>query len=86
MNKKFYSNLTVFAVAFALVLGLGTFNAAKAVPGMGDEGYSNLIPGEVNLFGIDAADNAARVSHRDADVRAYVFTPDSYGLWGTSQQ
>ncbi|MFZ2448462.1 MAG: hypothetical protein WAW37_19045 [Syntrophobacteraceae bacterium] len=85
MNKKYYSTLTIFAVAFALVLGLGTFNAAKAVPGMGDEGYT-LPPGQTNLFGLDEADNRIVVSHRDADARAYEFAPDSYGLWGTSQQ
>ncbi len=85
MNRKPYSILTVVAVAFALVLGFGTLNAAKAVPGTAGDAY-NLPPGNVNLIGLDAADNSVRVIDRDVAPAPRGFFTDSYGLGLRSQQ
>lgn len=85
MSKKFFSGLTIVAVVFTLVLGLGTFNTAKAVPGENGEGYT-LASGTTNLFGADLADNPIGLLDADRDSTAYQFAPDSYGLWGTSQE
>ncbi len=87
MSKKIFSGLTIFAVAFALVFGLGTFNPAKAVPRGDGEGYS-LPPGQSNLFGSDQAGNSAGVidRDRDADSRSHDFNQDIYGMRGTSQE
>lgn len=85
MNKKLFSGLTIVAVALTLVLGLGTFNAAKALPGESGMGY-NLPAGVTNMVGLDAADNTAGIIGSDADSRAHEFAPDSYGLRGTSQE
>ncbi len=85
MNRKFFPGLVIVAVAFTLVLGLGTFDAAKAVPGENGEGYT-LAPGQNNLIGGDFAHNSARILWFDADARAFEFAPDTYGLRGTSQE
>lgn len=87
MSKKIFSGLTIFAVAVALVFGLGTFNPAKAVPGRAGDGYS-LPPGQTNLFGSDQADNSigAIDRDRDADSRSHDFNQDVYGMRGTSQE
>jgi len=81
MNKKFYSIVTVVAVAFALVLGFGPFSAVKAVPGASGESVSPLAPGESNAFGVDLAGTSA-VS-RDYDSRINEPSFDTYGLHGT---
>ncbi len=86
MSKKIFSGLTILAVALALVIGLGTFNPAKAVPGRAGDGYS-LPPGQTNLFGNDQADNSAGVIDRDADFKSHDSDQDSsYGMRGTSQE
>lgn len=82
MNRKLYSIVTVVAVAFALVLGFGVLNPAKAVPGETGDGYK-IPAGQVSQFGLDFADNSAQV--KDKDARNPGFIPDSYGLSGTSQ-
>lgn len=70
MNGKFLVGLSVFAVAFALVLGYSAFDQARAVPGIGDEGYNWLPSDQVNLFGYDGAQNSA-LDGRDMDYRDY---------------
>lgn len=63
MNKKLYFGLSIFAVAFAFVIGFGAINDAKA---MGDS--YNVNYGQTNLFAVDEAHNAAGVlSNRDMD-------------------
>lgn len=81
MNAKFFYSLSIVAVAFALVLGFGTLNAARAVPG--ENGYP---VGTATLFGPDKAANSILVVDRDRDeyLRAHEF--DTYGLMGTSQE
>ena len=85
MNTKSFYSLSVIAVAFALVLGFGTLNTAKAVPGENGDGYT-LPAGTANLFGADAVLNSIVVidRDRDADLRAHEF--DLYGMLGTSQE
>jgi len=85
MNKRFFFSLSIVAVAFALILGSGTFNTAQAVPGESSERLS-LPPGEVNLFGADYAVNSGWKTTRDADFRTPGFAPEPYGLLGASQQ
>ncbi len=85
MNRKFLPGIVIVAVAFTLVLGFGTFDPAKAVPGENGEGYT-LAPGQTNLIGADWAHNSAGVLGFDADARAFEFAPDNYGLRGTSQE
>ena len=74
MNRKLFYSLSIVAVAFALVLGFGTLNVAKAVPGENGDGYT-LPLGASNLFGADPADNSAVVIDRDRDAqfRAHEF-------------
>lgn len=85
MNSKFFPGLVIVAVAFTLVLGFGTFNAAKAVSGENGDGYT-LAPGQTNLVGADWAHNSAGLLGFDMDARAFEFAPDTYGLRGTSQE
>lgn len=85
MNKRFFSRLTIVAVAFTLAIGFGTFNAVKASAGENGMGYT-LAPGQTNLIGADFADNSVVVKGNDADSMAHKFASDSYGLWGTSQE
>jgi hypothetical protein len=85
MNKRFFFSLSVIAVAFALVLGFGALNAAKAVPGESGSNY-NFPAGQANLFGVDEAHNVLGGLNRDSDFRANSFAPAPYGLRGTSQQ
>ncbi len=89
MNRKFFSILSVVAVAFALVFGLGTLDTAKAVPGMNGDGYT-APEGTSNLFGIDGADITAGAGTIDRDRgndmdRDKAVSDYSYGLWGKSQ-
>ncbi|MFZ2448460.1 MAG: hypothetical protein WAW37_19035 [Syntrophobacteraceae bacterium] len=74
MNGKLFLSLSIVAVVFTLVLGFGALDVAKAVPGMGDEGYT-LPPGQTNLFGLDEADNSVATSDRDRADRDFEF-PD----------
>jgi len=83
-EQKILFQLTIVAVAFALVLGLGTLNAATAVSAERGDGYA-VPAGEVNLLGIDGAGNSVGAIHRESDFRTHEFAPDSYGLWGKSQ-
>ncbi len=82
MNRKHYFNLTVVGVAFALVLGLGAFNVAKAVPNNSGKRPS-ILTGEIDFAGTDKANNSAKVIIRDSESGDYRFAPDSYGLHGT---
>ncbi len=89
MNRKFFSILSVVAVAFALVFGFGSVNVAKAVPAMNGDGYS-VPAGTSNLFGVDGADITAGAGaidrDRGNDMDRDKAAPDySYGLWGKSQ-
>ncbi len=81
MKTRIISIVTVVAVSFALVLGLGVFNVAKAVPGNSGERISPPTPGVVDVVGVDRADNSLK--SRDSDSRSTVFAPDTYGLHGT---
>lgn len=83
MKTRIISIVTVVAVSFALVLGLGVFNAAKAVPGNSGERISPPTPGVVDIVGVDRADNSLKAVTRDSDSRSTVFAPDTYGLHGT---
>ncbi len=85
MNKRFFSRLTIVAVAFTLVIGFGTFNAAKALTGENGMGY-NLAPGQTILIGADFAGNSVGAARNDADSRPHELVSDSYGLRGTSQE
>ncbi len=78
MNTKLFYSLSIVAVAFALVLGFGTLNVAKAVPG--ENGYP---VGTATVFGVDKAQNIILLADRDADLMAGEF--DSYGQMGASQ-
>ena len=76
MNKRLFSRLSIFAVAFALILGFGAVNYSNA-----NDLIAESYPGQVNLFGDDLAQN--RVGTLDADRDA---TPrpifESHGLNG----
>ena len=76
MNKRLFSNLTILAFAFALVLGFGAINHSNA-----NDLIADSFPGHVNLFGDDQAHNVATPIGADRDVTPLpVF--DSYGLQG----
>lgn len=77
MNKVF--NLTIFAVAFALVFGFGAFNGAMAAK---SDNFNYDYPGQANLIGVDEADNSLG-NHRDRDRGVPGFSFDSYGLSGS---
>ncbi len=76
MNKRLFSNLTILAFAFALVLGFGAINYSNA-----NDLIPESYPGQVNLFGNDQAHNGIGTLAADQDIapRAAV---DSYGLQG----
>ena len=81
MKIDFVFSLAIVAVALAVLLGFSTFDTARAVPGIGDEGYGWLPPDQVNLFGFDGAHNSAGVSVRDRDIgisEDYMGFPDTY--------
>jgi len=75
MNTKLILSVSIFAVAFALVLGLGTTNNANATP----ENYNQQYVGEANLVGVDEADNTLAARSRDMD-RSAGFTFESHSL------
>jgi len=80
MNGKLFSIATL--VAFALVIGFGTFNVAKTAPYVdGERGY-DLPAGDVNSFGADLSDNSPVKADRNRNVGDPRFTPDTYGLQG----
>ncbi len=74
MNRKNHFRFTVVAVALILVLGLGTFNAAKAVPNNSGKRPS-VLTGEVDFAGIDKANDSTKVIVRDAESGTCRFTP-----------
>jgi hypothetical protein len=82
MNKKFFSSLTIFGVAFALVLAFGAINAAKAVTGSYDGEVAQMIAGN------DRAKNTTMVVDKDAgkDWQFREFKTQPYGLLGKSDQ
>jgi len=82
MRSKTFSIVTVAAVSFALVLGLGAFNAAKAVSGQSGERIAPPAPGVVDIFGADGANNTVRTVPRDSDASTK-FAPDTYGVHNT---
>jgi len=71
--NKFYS-FSVFAVAFALVFGLGVIKATAS------DSY-NVTPDQANIFGLDEADKGANVL-RDRDVGQPDISFQSFGLMG----
>ncbi len=75
MNRLF--NLTIFAVAFALVAGLGAFSSTMAA----SDNFNWDYPGQANLIGVDEANNSLGVS-RDRDRDGPEFAMESYGLSG----
>lgn len=82
MSRKTNSKLTIAAVAFTLVLGLGALNPAKAVQGQSGE-RGQLPAGQVNLLGADEAGNRITTQGRDADLKTKGFAFDTYGLRNT---
>ena len=81
MNKKFFSRLTIFGMAFALVLALGTINVAKAVPGF-NENLDRFNEDAPTTIGQDVAGNAT-LGNVDAD-RDHQMDTQPYGLFGKS--
>ncbi|MHC1726159.1 MAG: hypothetical protein AB9866_09165 [Syntrophobacteraceae bacterium] len=75
MNRIF--NLTILAVAFALVIGFGAFSTTMAA----SDNFNWDYPGQVNLIGIDEANNSL-AGHADRDRGVPGFTFDTYGLAG----
>ncbi len=51
MNRRIYATLTVLIVSFVLVLGLGTFNVAKALTGTSNESMKGHPTDNVNACG-----------------------------------
>lgn len=84
MTRKILSILSVVAVTFALVLGSGMLDTAKALQVRNGDGYT-APAGQVNLFGLDNAGNPVKVADKDSDLKANKFAPDFYGLLGKSQ-
>ncbi len=82
MSRKHCFRLTAGAVAFALVLGFGAFNTAKAVPNNSGK-RQRVITGDVNFVGTDKANTSSNFVGRDAESGDYRFAPDTYGLHGT---
>jgi len=71
--NKFYT-FSVFAVAFALVFGLGVINATAA------DSYNVRPVGQVDIFGMDEAHNGLN-GLADRDVGVDLSLP-VYGLAG----
>jgi hypothetical protein len=84
MNKKIFSRLTIFGMAFALVLALGTLNAAKAAPGVYGT-FTSQDKLEGNVRGSDEACNSNSTRNADYD-RGRIIPWSEYGMLGTSQQ
>ncbi len=82
--KKFFSIMSIVAVAFVFILGSGISDTAGALTVRNGDGYS-APAGQVNVFGLDGAGNAVRVIEKDAPGAGQPAL-DSYGLAGRSQQ
>lgn len=80
MKKRFGSIVLAGVLGFALILGLGSIDSAKALSGASGE-HISLPAGESNLFATDEAGNS--LVRRDTDSATTKFAPDTYGLHGT---
>ena len=76
MNKRLISSLSIFAFAFALVMGFGAINYSNA-----NDLIAESYPLQVSLFGDDQARNGVGTPDADRDAAPRPVL-DSYGLQG----
>jgi hypothetical protein len=74
--------LAIVTVALGLVLSLGAQGRVQAIAVSVDPDQGTFNTWDVNNFGDYHVYSSARDWDRDADVQAYRFMPETYGLTG----
>ncbi len=75
MRAKFYSVMAAIAVSLVLVLTLGAFDVAKAVPSKRGPRADYVTP--INQVGEDLARNIPGVNDKDVNLK---LAPDACGI------